>query len=283
MKRNLLYIALIVSAGFLGYFITSQLNDGVWLFLGDKTSAEEVVEKVKKRLSYDFQKDRWGRLVLVALKEEKKLEVWGVPLSGGSPKRLKIYEIEGYIGMLGPKRHPMDQKIPEGIYGVVELEPNHNFHRGLILDYPNQYDQEQGASNNAKILGNYRFTIHGSNLKNVSVDLEDTGTNSFTAPKEKGFFDQLFNFSEVEDHSNVKHSTLEGFHGNIQIGDDAIIDELFTMVYEIGQENVTVIVAPYDFRQNPDRVLDIPGIEWEYELYERIRDELAIQLGSDGS
>ncbi len=282
MKRNLLYIALIVFAGFLGYFLTSRLNDGVWLFLGDKSTAEDVVETVKKRLTYDFQKDRWYKLVLLALKEEKKLEVWGIPLNQGPARRLKVYSIEGYIGMLGPKLNPLDHKIPEGIYEVVELEPNHNFHRGLILNYPNEFDQLHGASVEAEFLENYRFTIHGSNIKTVSVELEGTDADPLGAPKDKGFFDQLFNFSELEDHSNVKHSKEQGFHGNIQVGDDAIIDELFTMVYEIGNENVTVIVAPYDMRSQQDRILDIPGIAWEDELYQMIQDEITFQLGTTG-
>ena len=258
--------------------MTSQMNDGVWLFLGDKTTAEKVVEKVKSRLTYDFEKDRWSKLVLLAVKEDKAFEVWGIPREG-SPRRLKLYPLEGYTGGFGPKLQPTDHRVPEGIYEIVELEPNHEFHRGLILNYPNEFDRSQGASEQSELLG-YQFTIHGSRSKDgtvVSGSVNAANDNTFES---KGMFDQLLNLSNVEDHSNVNVSRTDNSLGSLSIGQDANIDELFTMVYEIGKENVILIVTPIDFRKQPDRVLDVPGIDWEQELYDQILNEMILQLGS---
>ena len=279
MNRNLLYIALIVSAGFLGYFVTSQMNDGVWLFLGNKTTTEEVVEEVTNRLTYDFEKDRWGKLVLLALKEEKVLEVWGISLEKGTPRRLKLYPIDGYVGGLGPKLNPLDNRVPEGVYQIVELEPNHNLHRGLMLNYPNELDRTHGVTDQSDLLG-YRFTIHGSHYKDGAVVSEVVNSGLDDPTQEKGVLDQLLNLSDVEDHSSVVFANADSFLGNLSLGDDTIIDELFTMVYEIGKGNVTVIVAPFDFRKQPDRVIEIPDIDWEDELYNQIKDEMILQLGS---
>ncbi|MDF3129208.1 hypothetical protein P0Y35_08380 [Kiritimatiellaeota bacterium B1221] len=64
-----------------------------------------------------------------------------------------------------------------------------------------------------------------------------------------------------------------GTVGCIPIGDDAI-EELFLMVAKIGIENVSVIIAPHDFRKgrpNPE----IKEINWETELYHGIRSALS--------
>ncbi|MDP6338044.1 MAG: hypothetical protein QF562_05735 [Verrucomicrobiota bacterium] len=46
--------------------------------------------------------------------------------------------------------------------------------------------------------------------------------------------------------------------GCIPIG-DAGIEEVFLMVFELGINNVTAIVSPYDMRTNTKRI-EIPGI-----------------------
>lgn len=60
--------------------------------------------------------------------------------------------------------------------------------------------------------------------------------------------------------------------GCIPIGDDAI-EDLFTMVAQIGCERVSVILAPWDFRSRKDEPA-IDAISWEAELYEGIRREM---------
>ena len=60
--------------------------------------------------------------------------------------------------------------------------------------------------------------------------------------------------------------------GCIPIGDKNI-EELFVMVSEIGISNVHVIISPYDMRKH-EKEIDIPEINWEGELYERIESSL---------
>lgn len=66
-----------------------------------------------------------------------------------------------------------------------------------------------------------------------------------------------------------KSSTI----GCIPIGDPGI-EELFLMVSKVGVSNVDVIISPYDMRAGK-RVLEIPEINWEQELYDKISKALA--------
>ena len=57
--------------------------------------------------------------------------------------------------------------------------------------------------------------------------------------------------------------------GCIPIGDPGI-EKLFHMVSEMGIENVDVIISPYDMRRGI-RELEIKSVDWEDELYAKIR------------
>jgi len=60
--------------------------------------------------------------------------------------------------------------------------------------------------------------------------------------------------------------------GCIPIGDDAI-EDLFTIVAQVGTDKVGVIIAPWDFRVRADEP-SIDGIEWEAELYRNVREAM---------
>ena len=60
---------------------------------------------------------------------------------------------------------------------------------------------------------------------------------------------------------------------------DAGIEEVFLMVSEVGINNVTAIVSPYDMRTNTKRI-EIPGIIWEQELYDLIGAEFVRHFGA---
>ena len=49
---------------------------------------------------------------------------------------------------------------------------------------------------------------------------------------------------------------------------------------EVGINNVTAIVSPYDMRMNTKRI-EIPGIIWEQELYDLIGAEFIRQFGAN--
>ena len=67
--------------------------------------------------------------------------------------------------------------------------------------------------------------------------------------------------------------------GCIPIG-AAGIEEVVLMVSEVGINNVTAIVSPYDMRTNTKRI-EIPGIIWEQELYDLIGAEFIRQFGAN--
>lgn len=60
--------------------------------------------------------------------------------------------------------------------------------------------------------------------------------------------------------------------GCIPIGDDAI-EDLFAIVATEGREEFSVIIAPHDFRIDPEEP-ELEEISWEEDLYEMIREAL---------
>lgn len=62
--------------------------------------------------------------------------------------------------------------------------------------------------------------------------------------------------------------------GCIPVGDPAI-EELFLLVGKAMDREVKVIISPRDFRVNAE-FPEIEGIDWEQELYENVRGELAL-------
>jgi murein L,D-transpeptidase YafK len=60
--------------------------------------------------------------------------------------------------------------------------------------------------------------------------------------------------------------------GCLAIGDEAI-EELFVLTARIGYDNVRVIIAPFDLRQN-QTLINRTDIKWLPELYEMLKKEL---------
>lgn len=78
-------------------------------------------------------------VVLVGLKDERRLEVWGRAASGRF-RQVATYPILAASGALGPKLREGDCQVPEGIYRIESLNPNSRFHLSLRLNYPNAFD-----------------------------------------------------------------------------------------------------------------------------------------------
>lgn len=60
--------------------------------------------------------------------------------------------------------------------------------------------------------------------------------------------------------------------GCIPIGDEAI-EDLFTIVAQVGKSEVSVIIAPRDFREGLETP-EIESVEWEAELYEIVSEAM---------
>lgn len=62
--------------------------------------------------------------------------------------------------------------------------------------------------------------------------------------------------------------------GCIPIGDKAI-EEVFLITQKAMQNGVKVIISPWDFRKKP-KLPQIEGVDWEEELYSKIKQELSM-------
>lgn len=81
------------------------------------------------------------RLVLVAFKDEKRLEVWARQHDMKNMVKLKDYTICRSSGSPGPKRKAGDKQVPEGFYRITHLNPNSSYHLSMGINYPNASDR----------------------------------------------------------------------------------------------------------------------------------------------
>ena len=133
---------------------------------GDKTVSDRLTEfgnVVHARLEPRFREIGVAypprKLVLVGLKQERRLEIW---VSDGSHdfRYLKTYPILAASGISGPKLKEGDRQVPEGLYKIESLNPNSRFHLALRVNYPNDFDKEHARSDGRTNLGG-DIMIHG--------------------------------------------------------------------------------------------------------------------------
>ena len=227
-NRTAWFLFLLVAGG-LFYFLGETAWRSVWLKLRGGKTVKQAVAEVRADRPFTFDAGEWSGLVLVGLKEERMLEVWGRS-NTGKLAIIKRYPFTGFSGGLGPKLREGDGQIPEGIYAIEYLNPNSQFHLSMKLNYPNAFEKPKGREDGRDRLG-FDIFIHGGS------------------------------------------ATI----GCIPIG-DAGIEEVFLMVSEVGKEQVTAIVSPYDMRQKTKPV-EIAEIDWEQELYDNIRAEFIRLFG----
>lgn len=102
------------------------------------------------------------KLVLVGLKEERCLDVWGAS-AGQKPRFLYRYAVTAASGKTGPKLREGDRQVPEGLYKIESLNPNSAYHLSLRVNYPNEFDRDKGRQDGRNNLGG-DIMIHGSNV-----------------------------------------------------------------------------------------------------------------------
>ena len=110
-------------------------------------------------------------LTLVGIKDERRLDVYGAG-PDGMIRYVCTYPILGASGMLGPKLREGDRQVPEGIYRVPELNPNSDFHLSIRLNYPNEFDNAQAASEGRTNLGG-DIMIHGDSRSRGCLAMGD--------------------------------------------------------------------------------------------------------------
>ncbi len=113
---------------------------------------EDVVRilgpKVDRRLQPAFERAEISfppeQLILLALKEEKRLEIYAANNSH-EPRFVLAYPILAASGIVGPKLREGDRQVPEGFYRIELLNPNSRFHLSLRVNYPNAADIDQAG------------------------------------------------------------------------------------------------------------------------------------------
>lgn len=124
--------------------------------------AAELEPTVKARLKSDFQQAGLAyplkQMTIIALKEEKRLEIWGI--EGGRRIFLRAYPILAASGRAGPKLKEGDCQVPEGVYRIVGINPRSRYHISMALDYPNAFDREMARRDGRTNLGD-NICIHG--------------------------------------------------------------------------------------------------------------------------
>ena len=110
-------------------------------------------------------------MAFLVFKEERRVEMWVV--TRYNRILLKTFPILGLSGTSGPKIREWDFQSPEGIYPVRERVNEMIYHKGLLMDYPNQNDLVR-----QKILGvtspGYGLYMHGKSLSYGCVSMGDS-------------------------------------------------------------------------------------------------------------
>lgn len=101
-----------------------------------------------------------AELVLVGVKDERRLELWVRVAGDARAQHLTDYPILAASGAAGPKLREGDRQVPEGVYRVAGLNPNSRFHLSLKLDYPNAFDRARAAEDGRTDPGTDIF-VHG--------------------------------------------------------------------------------------------------------------------------
>jgi murein L,D-transpeptidase YafK len=163
---------------------------------GTRTSAKvykEIGKKVEGELKQRFAAVNIpyppDHLTLIALKEERMLEIWADE-KNRAPVLIDTYPFTAFSGKLGPKLKSGDGQIPEGLYTVEYLNPNSSFHLSMKLSYPNDFDKKMAKGDGRSNLGGDIF-IHG---KSVSIGCIPIGDRNI---------ERLFILAYVEGIDNI--------------------------------------------------------------------------------
>jgi hypothetical protein len=104
-----------------------------------------------------------SEIVLIAVKDEKVLELFARAGTSDPWKRVHRYRVLAASGGPGPKLLQGDRQVPEGVYAISFLNPNSAYHVSLRVNYPNSFDRKMAAKDGRKQLGG-DIMIHGKNL-----------------------------------------------------------------------------------------------------------------------
>jgi hypothetical protein len=137
----------------------------------------EFGELVHQRLAPRFSRVGMAyppkHLTLVAMKQERMLEIW-VAGQDGEFRLLETLPILSASGTLGPKLAEGDRQVPEGLYRIESLNPNSSYHLALRVNYPNSFDKAKGKLDGRVNFGS-DIMIHGGSASVGCLAMGDQG------------------------------------------------------------------------------------------------------------
>ncbi len=131
----------------------------------------ELGTKIEARVKHVGLHYPPSRIALVALKEEREVEVWGANADSGFV-RIHTYPIRGASGVAGPKTRQGDLQVPEGQYRLSLMNPASQYHLSMKVSYPNKADRKQAGMERRAGLGGAIY-IHGSNVSIGCIAIGD--------------------------------------------------------------------------------------------------------------
>jgi len=168
MKKRLVFYPILIISLYLFY----DLGRPIWTPIIQRILGRKTVSDVVKELG-PMIRPKWEKIfkargisyppreiTLIALKEEKKLEIW-TDSENENFVLIESMPIMGQSGISGPKLKQGDMQVPEGIYPITGLNPNSSLHLSLKIGYPNQEDREESRKAGFKDPGSNIF-IHGT-------------------------------------------------------------------------------------------------------------------------
>ncbi len=184
-----LLVSVAVAALVIGGWFFYKHGRSVWVawlrpFTGAR-SVEGVVRaldgtagaRVREALSRAGVPPRPDRLWLLAVKDERHLELWASN-SSGERVRVTSWPVLAASGGDGPKLREGDRQVPEGIYEIEGLNPNSAYHLSLGLDYPNAADRRVTRSRPAA-----RSTSTGTASRSAASPSRTTESRRSTSPR----------------------------------------------------------------------------------------------------
>ena len=185
----------------------------------DTVYSDDKEEIIYSYPSLEFE-DYPSRLTLLAFKREKLLEVWGE--KDGKWYYILSYPILAASGGDGPKLKEGDRQVPEGIYSIIQINPNSYFHIAMLIDYPNNFDRKKAELDGRTNLG-YDICIHGAAVSIGCIAIGDPAIEELFLMVEEAGMENVKVI--IAPYDFRKHPSLESIQSNI-----AWLPELYDMI-----------------------------------------------------
>ena len=176
-------------------------------------------------------------IVLIAYKDERKMELWG--RDNGKFKLIRPYSIKAASGMRGPKLRQGDRQVPEGIYHISRLNPNSNYHLSMKVDYPNEFDLTHADYDGRTNLGGDIF-IHGKSVSAGCLAMGDTAIEElFVLAAHVG----TENIKVIISPSDPRQRPLDSSLPHLPYWTDELYDRITREVFAVTQAKPPVKLA----------------------------------------